>query len=146
MKRNWTELRRLQGGFSLVELMVVIAIIGLLSTIVAINVLGAREDANRQKVKADLKSIGDALLMYYNKVGRFPDSIEELVQPAEGRRSFITGGMDALKDPWGRTYVYMYDGAGDPPFLIGTYGSDGAPGGEGDAADIFNRDQTGGWR
>lgn len=141
---RWRRHRAEQRGFSLVELMVVIAIIGLLSTIVAVNVLKSGAKARREKVKADIKAISDAIMIMYNDTGVMPESLEELVQSSaeDWNGPYITGGMKALRDPWKRPYVYVYDGAGDPPFLLGSYGADGAPGGEGDAADIFNREDA----
>ncbi len=132
-----------ERGFSMVELMVVIAIIGLLSTIVAVNVLKSGAKARKEKVRADIKALSDAIMIMYNDTGQMPQSLEELIQGSmeDWNGPYIQGGAKALKDPWKRPYVYIYDGAGDPPFLLGSYGRDGSPGGEGEDADIFNREE-----
>jgi general secretion pathway protein G len=147
MDRKNRNRSRLERGFSLVELMVVIAIIGLLSTIVAVNVLKSGAKARKEKVKADIKAISDAIMIMYNDTGMMPQALEELVNGSveDWNGPYIVGGMKALRDPWKREYVYIYDGAGDPPFLLGSYGQDGGPGGENDAEDIFNRDDQAGF-
>ena len=121
-----------QAGFSLVELMVVIAIIGLLSTIVAVNVLRARGSASEQAVRSSLQAIEDAAIMFHNEQGVPPRSVDELAP-------YVRGGRESLQDPWGNDFIFEYVG-GDNPYRIGSYGADGQPGGEGENAEIFLHD------
>lgn len=140
--------RKNSAGFSLVELMVVISIIGLLSTIVAVNVLKNKGKAAAQKCLADFKAFDDAIILYHNDCGQFPSSLEDLIQgSADGWDGpYIKGGPKALLDPWKRPYIYSFQGgSGDTPYVIMSYGGDGAPGGDGENKDISSQ-ETGGRR
>lgn len=136
--KRTTKRRLWLAGFSLVELMVVISIIGLLSTIVAVNVLKNKGKAAGQKCKADFKAFDDAIILYHNDCGRYPGSLEELITPSgEGWDGpYIKGGSKALVDPWKRPYMFQLIGGGDPPYVISSYGGDGSPGGDGENKDI----------
>jgi general secretion pathway protein G len=123
-----------QRGFTLIELMVVIGIIGLISSIVAINVLAAREKANVQKARADVKQLADAMKMYSLEHGGYPSALEELV---DGPRPLVDNGRQALLDPWRRPYLFAQPGENGRPYSIWSYGADGLPGGDHENADIF---------
>jgi general secretion pathway protein G len=134
-----TEPRRARRqGFSLAELMVVIVILGLLATIVVPNVVGYLFKANIAKAKTDIAAIEQAVTTYaVENGGRYPESIENLVQPDENGKTYLQGYTSVPLDPWKNEYVYSPpDGTRD--FLITSYGKDGIPGGEGDDADIDN--------
>jgi general secretion pathway protein G len=136
-------------GFSLVELMVVISIIGLLSTIVAVNVLKSKGKAAGEKCKADFKAFDDAIILFHNDTGQFPSSLDDLIQGSvDGWDGpYIKGGQRALLDPWKRPYLYQYSGGGgDTPYIIMSYGADGTPGGDGENRDISSQDMGGGRR
>ena len=96
------------AGFSIAELMVVILIIGLLSTVVVPKVLDRLSDAKTGKAKADLPAIAQALDQYMISNGRFPDSLEDLVNPDENGRQFLNQ-RTVPKDPWGAEYEYLCD-------------------------------------
>jgi general secretion pathway protein G len=137
-----------QSGFSLIEIMVVIVIIGLLVGIVAPNVIGRADDARIQKVQADFKSIQTALKMYRIDNFSYPSTEQGLealvVQPAMAPvpRNWKTGGyLETLEnDPWGRPYLYLSPGEARD-YDIYTLGADGVSGGEGTNADISVWDQ-----
>lgn len=134
--------RRREEGFTLVELMVVIVIIGLLATIVALNVLPSGDTARIQKAKADVANIEQALEMYKLQVGSYPST-------AQGLGSLVTApqGVDAARyqaggylkklpnDPWNRPYLYASPGKHSGAD-VWSLGADGKEGGEGVDADI----------
>ncbi|WP_281377763.1 type II secretion system major pseudopilin GspG [Sphingobium subterraneum] len=141
---GFTSFRRsAEDGFTLVELMVVIVIIGLLATIVAINVLPASDKARVEKAKADIATIEQALEQYRLDNITYPDAVQGLhaliapppglAQPERYRRG---GYIRKLPDdPWGHAYLYAVPGKSGP-FDIISLGSDGKPGGKDDAQDI----------
>jgi general secretion pathway protein G len=134
-----------EHGFTLVELMVVIVIIGLLTTIVVINVLPSQDKARVEKAKADIALIEQGLEMYRLDNLNYPatgDGLQALVtQPASASQAgrYRAGGyLKRLpEDPWGAPYQYAFPGQ-HGTFDIYSYGADGRPGGEGDNADLGN--------
>ncbi|MBV8772499.1 MAG: type II secretion system major pseudopilin GspG [Deltaproteobacteria bacterium] len=135
-----TSIRRYQDGFTLIELMVVILIIGLLATIVVQNLRSATDKAKRVKAQADISQIKSALDRYYLDAGSYPSSdqgLSALVSaPTSGNDPKDWGGPYIERiplDPWGHAYVYQSDGN---EYLLKSYGADGVEGGEGKNADI----------
>ena len=132
-------------GFTLVELMVVIVIIGLLATIVAINVIPATDTARVEKAKADISTIEQALEQYRLDNLSYPsqtDGLQALISPpaslAQPQRYRRGGYIKKLPDdPWGRAYSYAVPGQ-KGAFDISSLGADGQPGGESENADIFS--------
>ena len=134
--------RRGEGGFTLVELMVVIVIIGLLATIVVINVLPSGDKAKTVRAKADIATIEGALDTYRLQLDRYPTTAQGLAalrsapQGIEAARYQPGGYIKKLQDdPWGKPYLYASPGQhGEAD--VWTYGRDGKEGGEGVDADI----------
>jgi general secretion pathway protein G len=133
------------NGFTLVELMVVIVIIGLLTTLVALTVLPNLGKAADQKAKADIATLDQALELYRLNNLTYPstaDGLQALVKPpaslTDPARYQAGGYIKKLpNDPWGRPYLYASPGQ-HGTFDISTLGADGAPGGTGENADIGN--------
>jgi general secretion pathway protein G len=125
-------------GFTLVELMVVIVILGLLATLVVPKVVDKLGFANEKKAAADVTAIYNAVNEYaLLNGGKFPDSLEALIAPDEHGRA-ILDREEVPTDPWGTPYFYEPPGPGQPKPRVGSYGKDGQPGGEGDDQDIDN--------
>lgn len=136
---------RPQQGFTLLEIMVVIVIIGLLVAVVAPNVLDNQDKAMEQKVKADLATLEQALDMYRLDNLRYPSSeqgLQALVkrpqQAPEPKNYRADGYIRRLPDdPWGSAYRYRSPGEHGRVDIY-SLGADGAPGGDGLNADIGN--------
>lgn len=136
------------AGFTLVEIMVVLAIIGLLTTFVVINVLPSQDKAMVQKAKGDIRLLEQAAEMYRLDMLDYPDedaglsALQELPNGANNQERYRQGGYVKFlpEDPWGRPYIYRYPGE-EGVFDILSYGSDGEPGGEDLAADIVSWQQ-----
>jgi general secretion pathway protein G len=128
LRRN----RRRTRGMTLIEIMVVITIIGLIAAAVGIAVVPRLDEARRDTAALDIKNIQGGLKLYYTKKGSYPDT-------AAGLQALVDQQIleQAPKDPWGNDYVYLNEG-GKP--VVTSYGADGAPGGEGTAADISSKD------
>lgn len=139
------EERSAEHGFTLVELMVVIVILGLLATIVAINVIPLGEQGKVQKAKADIAAIEQALEIYKLQQFNYPTTAEglgALVAPpatlADPSRYQKGGYIKKLpRDPWGHDYHYAAPGT-HGAIDIWSEGADNKPGGEGADADIGN--------
>ncbi|RMF16643.1 MAG: type II secretion system protein GspG [Candidatus Dadabacteria bacterium] len=127
-------------GFTLIEIMIVVVIIGLLAGLVAVNLLPQAEKAKKTAARSQMKSIENALELYKLDTGRYPSTdqgLEELVHPSNNQPPYLKGGK-LPKDPWGNPFSYLAPGANGQPYEILSYGADGQPGGSGEDADISN--------
>ncbi|AXQ46996.1 type II secretion system major pseudopilin GspG [Pseudomonas vlassakiae] len=137
--------RNRQRGFTLMEIMVVIFIIGLLIAVVAPSVLGNQDKAMKQKVMADLATLEQALDMYRLDNLRFPSNEQGLAalvkKPTQEPlpRSWRSDGYVRRlpEDPWGTPYQYRMPGEHGRVDVY-SLGADGVPGGEGQDADLGN--------
>jgi general secretion pathway protein G len=128
--------RKSEKGFSLIELIVVLVILGLLAAVVAPNVYKKLAKGKDQIAKIQIAEFEGALQMYSFDIGRFPDSSEGLEALVRNPGNFDSWNGPYLakelpKDPWGRAYAYRYPGM-HGEFDIFSYGADGAEGGEDD--------------
>ncbi|MDX2168671.1 MAG: type II secretion system major pseudopilin GspG [Deltaproteobacteria bacterium] len=130
-----------QAGFTLIEIMVVVFILGLLVTLVAPRIIGRTDEARVTKAKADIKAIEQAMNMFKLDNGFYPSSAEgiaALVQaPPRAKRFNPDGYLPKVPtDPWGNEYVYQSDGR---QIVVVCMGADGTEGGDGYNADIDSR-------
>lgn len=139
MKQIWREER----GFTLIELMVVVVILGVLAAIVVPKFIGRDEQAKRTAAAVQIKSLEAALGLFKLDNGFYPSTDQGLAalvtKPSVGRtpKKYRSGGYIKVtpKDPWGTPFIYISPGTHDK-FDIVAYGADGEPGGEGDDADV----------
>jgi general secretion pathway protein G len=141
--------RRGARGFTLIEIMVVVIIIGLLASVVVLNILPNVDKAKVNKAKQDIQSLGLALDEFYLDNSKYPTSEQGLTalvtQPTDPTiRHWKPGGyvQRVSKDPWGNDYLYVYPGTHGKAYDLLTLGADGQPGGEGINADIGNWNLT----
>ncbi len=134
-KMKSVRLTPLQGGFSLIEILVVMVLIGLLAGFLVPNI-AAKFGAGQAKVAVGqierLKQSVEEYNFLWNN--RYPESLDELTAPLPGQKEGMIKAS-LLNDPWGRSYYYEYPGQ-HGEFDIYSYGADGQPGGEGKNADI----------
>jgi general secretion pathway protein G len=137
--------RRLSAGFTLIELMVVLVIIGVLAALIVPNVLDRADDARSTAAKTDVNNLMQALKLYRLDNQRYPAAEQGLqallVKPTTG--SIPTNWKSYLdklpNDPWGRPYQYLNPGIRGEIDVM-SFGADGQPGGEGKNADIGSWD------
>nr|WP_320113913.1 type II secretion system major pseudopilin GspG [uncultured Desulfuromonas sp.] len=142
MKKS-ANIHRNQRGFTLIEVMVVVVILGILAGIVVPKLLDRPEEARRTKAELQIKGIEDALALYKLDNGIFPSTEQGLMalvkKPESGRIpiKYREGGyMKKIpSDPWGGTYIFLSPGLNGDYDLL-SYGADGEPGGEGKDADV----------
>jgi general secretion pathway protein G len=132
-------------GFTLIEIMVVVIIIGLLAAVIVPQVMSRVDEARVTKAKQDIKSLETALTMFRLDNSKYPTTEQGLAalvtQPTDPSiRHWRPGGYLARvsKDPWGNDYQYVYPGTHGQEFDLFSFGADGVPGGEGINADIGN--------
>lgn len=134
-----------EAGLTLIEMIVVLAIIALVAALIVPNVIGRPDEARVTVAKTDLRTISAALKMYRLDNGDYPTGEQGLAAlskkpslPPEPRAWSAEGYLAQLPvDPWGRAYVYRYTGSG--PFELLSLGKDGKPGGEGLDADLSDK-------
>ncbi len=139
-KNSLRRRRRTQAGFTLVEMLVVITIIGMIMALVGPRVLNYLGQSKIKAAKIQIDSFSSALDLYYLDLGRYPTTNEGLAALAQANAKpgwngpYLRGGV-VPKDPWGNNYVYRSPGERNPYDII-SFGSDGQEGGSGTATDI----------
>lgn len=144
MKNRQGKRRGYGRGFTLMELLVVLAILGLLMSLVGPAVLNQLGGAKTKTTRIQIKDLEQALEMYSLDVGHYPTTAQGLdalvSKPANAagwNGPYLKG--DVPQDPWKRDYIYKYPGERGELDII-SYGKNGAPGGDGEDADVGNWD------
>ncbi|MGD8982874.1 MAG: type II secretion system major pseudopilin GspG [Desulfobacteraceae bacterium] len=143
----WTDPPKFYPGFTLIEIMVVIVILGILATLIIPRFMGREEEARRTMARVQMESIETALKLYKLDNGVYPSTeqgLQALIEPptiGQVPRKWREGGYleksRVPKDPWDNDYIYLSPGVHGDLDLI-SYGADGEPGGEGNNKDINN--------
>lgn len=128
-----SSVNRRNAGFTLIEVLIVLAIIGMVASLVGPRVLGYLSDSKVKAAKVQIESFGSALDLFYLDNGRYPSASEGLIalvkKPASAQRwngPYLKSG-DIPKDPWGNSYIYKIPGR-TTPYVITSYGPDGREG------------------
>jgi general secretion pathway protein G len=126
-------IRSTRRGLTLIEIMVVIALLGVLGTVIAVNLTDALDDNSADAAKLQMKQIGSGLQMYALKnKGKYPSTSDGL----DGAKKYFAGNK-VPSDPWGNEYKYFSPGThSEQKYELVSMGSDGKEGGEEHAADI----------
>jgi general secretion pathway protein G len=140
------EIRHRSRGFTLIEIMVVVIIIGLLAAVIVPNVISRVDEARVSKAKQDIASVETALTMYRLDNFKYPTTDQGLKaliqQPTDPSiKNWRPGGYlkaGSNKDPWGTEYQYVYPGSRGRDYDLFSFGADGQQGGEGIDQDIGN--------
>ena len=139
-------MNKYKKGFTLIELMAVLVILGILATVVVVNVSPVFQRANIEKIKADMAQTEKALEMYRFNELQYPSTsqgLDALVMPHSGLKNPMLYPEDGYissipLDPWGREYIYEYPPRKSKKFDLYTLGAEGMEGGSGDDTDIGN--------
>jgi general secretion pathway protein G len=136
---------RYARGFTLIEIMVVVIIIGLLAAVIVPSIMGRVDDARIVKAKQDIQSLETALTLYRLDNSKYPTTEQGLnalvSQPTDPTiRHWKPGGylQRVSKDPWGNDYQYVNPGTHGKEYDLFTLGADNAPGGDGVNGDVGN--------
>jgi general secretion pathway protein G len=149
MKGNFMIQRknRQRQGFTLIEIMAVIIIIGLLAAIGAVNFLGQTDKAKVITTKANLKMLHNAVAQFKMDTGRYPteeEGLNVLIEAPTDVTGYQPGGYidstDLPKDAWGYDFIYVAYPESGKPYAIVSYGADGEEGGEEYDADLYSTD------
>ncbi len=136
----------MRSGFTLIEILIVVVIIGILAAVVLPRFAGQTDIARANAARAEMRSLMTALEMFNQRYSRYPTNAEglrALVERPSGVEEWPSGGFldqtSVPTDPWDNRYVYVQPGEHGPYDII-SYGADGKPGGEGENADIVSWD------
>jgi general secretion pathway protein G len=137
-------------GFTLIELMVVVVILGILAGLIIPRIMGRPEEAKQLKAKMQIEQLEQSLKLYYLDNGEYPTTEQGLTAlvekptiepiPKRWREGGYLEKGKVPRDPWRNPYVYIAPGSHSSDFDLESYGADGEDGGEGKYADVENWD------
>jgi len=126
--------RKYGDGFTLIEIMAVVVILGILAVVVISAVSDRVLDARIATAKAHIAQIEESVQMFYMDNGKYPGSIDALASGSgSSKKTYL---KIVPRDPWKNAYFYTVPGPGNHPYDVGCYGADGKSGGDGGDADI----------
>ena len=133
--------RTQQGGFSLIEILIVVALIALIAGMVANQVFGGKVRANVKLAKSGVADLSAKVEQFEMDTGALPQSLNDLIKESGNIKGWLGpyAKEGSLRDPWNSPYEYRVPGEG-APFAIISYGDDKKPGGSGVDADISSND------
>ncbi len=139
--------RKIRYGFTMIELMAMLIIIGLLATLVVTKVATKIDQARVTTTKANLKILHNAVSQFKMDTGRFPteeEGLNALIEQPSDVTGYEPGGYlettEIPKDGWGNDFIYELSPESGKPFVIISLGADGKEGGEGNDADLLSTD------
>lgn len=127
-------------GFTLLELLIALAILSVLTALVAPRVIGYLGSSKTKAAKIQLSNIESSMDLYMLDNGSYPSSLNDLIENASGETNWsgpYLKSQQGITDPWGRIYLYSFPGE-DKDYDLYTYGADNKEGGEGEKQDIKN--------
>jgi len=127
---------RSAAGFTLIEIMIVIAILGILAAVVVPKMVTSIDEANVTAAKMEIQGLKTALIQYKIWFKKFPTTGEGLDALVNNSKKNLLDSDQVPKDPWGNDYVYTSPGTHGQDYEIVCYGADGQSGGSGYDADI----------
>lgn len=141
-------MKKTNNGFTLLEILIVITILGILASLVAVRVMDRPGEARTTKAQLEIETLENALKLFKLDNAFYPSTdqgLSALVEPPTvGRlpKNWRDGGYlekgAVPKDPWGNDYLYQSPGIYNKDFDLWSYGADGEEGGEGEDADVTN--------
>lgn len=127
---------RKSKGFTLIELLIVMVIIGLLASLVAPTMFSKVDSSKRNTAVAQMQMLSTSLDAFRLDVGRYPDTLDELLRSDKRNWDGPYLPREIPLDPWGNSYVYRFPSQTSASYDLFSLGADGREGGEGDNADI----------
>lgn len=129
---------RSRSGFTLIEVLAVVVILGILAGVVINRAWNAVIQARVETAKAQIAQIEEAIQMFHMDIARYPAALGDLITKPSDAAGYREGGYLKVlpKDPWKNDYFYKIPGPEGKPYVVGSYGSDKKEGGESDGKDI----------
>ena len=130
---------RKQSGFTMIELLIVVVIIGLLMSLVAPAMFSKVDSTKIKTARAQMQMLETSLATYWLDMGEYPTKLDDLFSSSLAGWDGPYLPKAVPNDPWSNPYSYQSPGPDGEPFVLMSFGKDGKPGGEDDAGDIIHQ-------